>query len=67
MCVCVTSSSSQASLQGADQRELPLATEGSAEVIHVQTPDETSTETTLLQPLGLWTDSFGFRPALDLL
>ena len=58
VCVCVRvhltgASGPQASLDGVDQRVFPLATEGSAEVIQVQTPDHGSTETTLLQPVNL--------------
>lgn len=48
-----TSSSSQSTLEGVDQRVSSLAAESATEVIQIQTPYHGSTETTLLQPLNL--------------
>lgn len=48
-----TSSSSQSTLEGVDQRVFSLATESATKVIQIQTPHHGSTKTTLLQPLNL--------------
>ena len=62
MCGHVTGSGSmEASLQGVKQRGFPLAAEGAAEVIHGHGPDKSSTETTLLQPVSLWTGPSGLK------
>ena len=58
MCVCVnaciTSSNSKAGLDGVDQRVFSLATESATEIVQVQTPNHSSSETALLQPLELY-------------
>lgn len=53
MLVMHTSSSSQSTFDGVDQRVSSLATESATEVIQIQTPHHGSTESTLLEPVNL--------------